>query len=206
MGNKQPKKQQPEETASDKLFETIWEFKMQARELAKQSKKSELEKDQKIKSVKLAIENNRPEAAKLAATDAIRKANEAKRYLNLSYKVEAIHGKLKTAYQTQKLNENMQNMTQKMGQALGAMDLVKVNENISTFEKMFDNLDVNAELMDKAMDNIDAGSYAEKDVNNLITQVAQVNNLKMQNEFADIKNEADVQKDVDKNKILDIVK
>jgi hypothetical protein len=80
----------------------------------------------------------------------------------------------------------MQNLTATMSNALGAMDLVKVNETMMGFEKMFDNLDVNAEFMDRVMDNVNAGTYEEKDVSNLIGQVAQEFNLKMQDEFADI--------------------
>lgn len=195
MGNKQAKPKEPEQSTSDKLFETIFEFKMQAKELAKQSKKSEKEKDAMITKVKQAIEQNKPEAAKLFAQDAIRKANEAKKYLALSYKIEAVHSKLKSAYQSQKINESMANMTMKMGDALGAMDLVKVNETMNTFEKMFDNVDVNAQLMDQAMENIDAGTYAEKDVSNLIMQVAKANNMEVENTFAEIKAEADKPKE-----------
>jgi hypothetical protein len=80
----------------------------------------------------------------------------------------------------------MQNLTTTMSSALGAMDLVKVNETMQNFEKMFDNLDVNAEFMDRVMDNVNAGTYEEKDVNGLIGQIAQEFNLKLKDEFSDI--------------------
>ena len=57
---------------------------------------------------------------------------------------------------------------------------------MKNFEKLFDNLDVNAELMDKVMDNVNAGAYNEKDVNNLINQVAHENNLKIEDEFGSV--------------------
>ena len=80
----------------------------------------------------------------------------------------------------------MQQLTGTMYNALGAMDLVKVNETMGQFEKMFDNLDVNAEFMDRVMDNVNAGTYEEKDVNSLIGQVAQEFNIKLEDQFADI--------------------
>jgi hypothetical protein len=80
----------------------------------------------------------------------------------------------------------MGQLTSTMCGALNAMDLVKVNETMKNFEKMFDNLDVNAEFMDRVMDNVNAGTYEEKDVNNLIGQVAQEFSLKLQDEFSDI--------------------
>ena len=192
MGNEQPKKQPPpQQSPSDKLFETIFEFKMQAKELGKQAKKSEKERDVMYEKVKKAISENKPEAAKLYATDAIRKRNEAVKYEMLSYKLEAVHSKLKSAYQTTKLNENMSKIVNSMSNALGTMDLVKISENMGQFEKMFDDLDANAQLMDKAMDNIDAGSYAERDVSNLIMQVAQMNSMQVSNQFDEIVQNSD---------------
>lgn len=84
------------------------------------------------------------------------------------------------------MTENMGELTSKMHSAMSSMDLVKVNETMNNFEKMFDNLDVNAEFMDRVMDNVTAGTYHEKDVNGLIGQVAEEFNLKLENEFSDI--------------------
>jgi len=54
---------------------------------------------------------------------------------------------------------------------------------MSQFETMFDNLGVQAEIMDQVMDNVQAGSYAESDVSNLINQVREENSLKVTAEF-----------------------
>ena len=77
-------------------------------------------------------------------------------------------------------------MTGKLFNALGGMDLVKVNETMGNFEKMFDNLDVNNELMNQVFDNVNAGAYNEKEVNGLIGQVAEEFNMKLEGEFSDI--------------------
>jgi len=91
----------------------------------------------------------------------------------------------------------MQDMTGKLFSALGTMDLVKVNETMGTFEKMFDNLDVNNELMNQVFDNVNAGAYNEKEVNGLIGQVAEEFNMKLEGEFSDIsvKQKAGAQKE-----------
>lgn len=88
-------------------------------------------------------------------------------------------------------------MTGKLFSALGTMDLVKVNETMGTFEKMFDNLDVNNELMNQVFDNVNAGAYNEKEVNGLIGQVAEEFNMKLEGEFSDIsvKQKAGAQKE-----------
>jgi hypothetical protein len=80
----------------------------------------------------------------------------------------------------------MQSMTQKLSGALGAMDLVKINETMTNFETMFDNLDVNNDLMNQVFDNVNAGTINEKEVSTLISQVAEEHNMKLEGEFSEI--------------------
>ena len=80
----------------------------------------------------------------------------------------------------------MQSMTSKLYSALGSMDLVKVNETMTNFETMFDNLDVNNEMMNQVFDNVNAGTHNEKEVNKLIGQVAEEFNMKLEGEFSEI--------------------
>ena len=103
MGNKQPEVPYPKENASDKMFDMIFDFKMMVKEFKKESAKAENAEKAAILKVKEAIENNLGEAAKLHAADAIRKKNEARRYLVLSSKIDAVHSRLQNAYQTQKV-------------------------------------------------------------------------------------------------------
>ena len=105
MGNKQPKPKVPEESASDKMFDMIFDMKMMAKEFDKNAKKSEKEEKQVKLKVKSAIEKNDMNAAKMYAQDAMRKKNETKRYTALSFKIDAVHSRLKNAYQTQKVKK-----------------------------------------------------------------------------------------------------
>ena len=105
MGNKQEKPKQPEQSASDKMFDMIFEFKMMAKEFDKNAKKSAIEEKNTKLKVKSAIEKNDMNAAKMYAQDAIRKKNETKRYQALSFKIDAVHSRLKNAYQTQKVKK-----------------------------------------------------------------------------------------------------
>lgn len=80
-----------------------------------------------------------------------------------------------------------------MTSALGSMDLVQVNEVMNGFETMFDNLDVNSELMNGVFDNVNAGATNEKEVNNLIEQVAVGFGMQLEGDFAEIKTASKVQ-------------
>jgi hypothetical protein len=101
----------------------------------------------------------------------------------------------------------MSQMTSKLFSAMKGLDLVQVNETMTNFEKMFDNLDVNNEMMNQVFDNVNAGTHNEKAVNGLISQVAEEFNMKLEGEFSDIavkqqeKNTEINQKNVVANKV-----
>ena len=187
MGNEQPKKPQaPPQDPSDKLFDTMFEFKMMSKSMAKESTKAESQSKALVEKVKKCIAKGDYEQAKVAASDAIRQKNMVKRYRVLSSKVDTIAQRLKTAYQNQRLTEQMQSLTQQLLGAGSVMDIVKMTETMSNFEKLFDDLDVNSNMMDQVFDNVNAGTVNENEVNQLIGQIAQQNGLKLSEEFEDV--------------------
>jgi charged multivesicular body protein 1 len=103
MGNKIEKKPEIKQSPSDQMFDMIFEFKSIAKQMKRESAKADNQERQSILKVKEAIEKNLPEAAKMHATDAIRKKNEARRYLILSSKLDAVYSRLQAAYNTQKV-------------------------------------------------------------------------------------------------------
>ncbi len=103
MGNKVEKKPEVKQSPSDQMFDTIFEFKSVAKQMKKESTKAEAGERQAILRVKDAIEKNLPDQAKIHAADAIRKKNEARRYLILSSKLDAVYSRLQNAYNTQRV-------------------------------------------------------------------------------------------------------
>ena len=188
MGNDQPKgPQPPPQDPSDKMFDTMFEFKMMAKSMAKESANVEKQSKALVEKVKKCIAKGDYEQAKVAASDAIRQKNMVKRYRVLSSKVETISQRLKTAYQNQRLSEQMQSLTKQLLGAGNAMDIVKMTETMSNFEKLFDDLDVNSNMMDQVFDNVNAGTVNENEVNQLIGQIAQQNGMQLSEEFEDVK-------------------
>lgn len=190
---KSPQKEEVKNT-QDILFETIFEFKNQANQLSKESKKADKEKELMVEKIKQAFSKNKPDEARLYAENVFKKKNAAIKYELLSLKLLAVHSKLKDAYQAQKLSDNIQSMVTKMSGALNNMNLEKISETMMNFEKIFDNLDVNTKVMEKALDNIDTGSYEDQDVNTLIVQIAQAQNIELSSNFDEIKKNHDPSK------------
>ncbi len=179
---KQPQPQDP----SDKLFDTMFEFKMMAKSMERESKKSDAQSKNLIKKVKACIAKGDYDQAKVAASDAIRQKNMVKRYRVLSSKIDAVAQKLKSAYQNQKLSEQITSLTQQLVGANNMMDIVKMTETMGNFEKLFDDLDVNSNMMDQVFDNVNAGTVNEQEVKQLIGQIAQQNGMKLSEEFDDV--------------------
>ena len=180
------KMQMPPEDPADKMFDAMFEFKMMAKQMAKESKKAESQSKSLVEKVKKCIAKGDYEQAKNAASDAIRQKNMVKRYRVLSSKVDTIAQRLKTAYQNQRLTEQMQSLTQQLLGAGSVMDIVKMTETMSNFEKLFDDLDVNSNMMDQVFDNVNAGTVNENEVNQLIGQIAQQNGMKLSEDFDNV--------------------
>jgi charged multivesicular body protein 1 len=180
MGNEQKRPPQPPpQDPSDKIFDTMFEFKMMSKSMSKESTKAESQSKALVKKVKDCIAKGDYEHAKLAASDAIRQKNMVKRYRALSSKIDTVGQRLQAAYQNQRLTEQMQSLTNQLLGAGNAMDIVKMTETMANFEKLFDDLDVNSNMMDQVFDN-------EQEVNQLIGQIAQQNGMKLSDEFNDV--------------------
>ena len=187
MGNDEPKKKhRPPQDPSDKMFDTMFEFKMMGKQMAKEAKKSENQNKNLIKKVKDCIAKGDYEQAKVAASDAIRQKNQVRRYRVLSSKIDTVAQRLQSAYQNQRLTEQMQSLTQQMVGAGNMMDMVKMTETMANFEKLFDDLDVNSAMMDQVFDNVNAGTVNDAEVNTLIQQVAQQNGMKLSEDFDNV--------------------
>ena len=187
MGNDEPKKKhRPPQDPSDKMFDTMFEFKMMGKSMAKEAKKAENQNKNLIKKVKDCIAKGDYEQAKVAASDAIRQKNQVRRYRVLSSKIDTVAQRLQSAYQNQRLTEQMQSLTQQMVGAGNMMDMVKMTETMANFEKLFDDLDVNSVMMDQVFDNVNAGTVNDAEVNTLIQQVAQQNGMKLSEDFDNV--------------------
>ncbi len=186
MGNEPKKPQRPPQDPSDKMFDTMFEFKMMGKSMAKEAKKAENQNKNLIKKVKDCIAKGDYEQAKVAASDAIRQKNQVRRYRVLSSKIDTVAQRLQSAYQNQRLTEQMQSLTQQMVGAGNMMDMVKMTETMANFEKLFDDLDVNGVMMDQVFDNVNAGTVNDAEVNTLIQQVAQQNGMKLSEDFDNV--------------------
>jgi charged multivesicular body protein 1 len=156
---------------SDALFNKIFEFRQQAKQMEKQAAKSKASQDFYTKKVKEAIQKNNPTLAKQYGEQALRARSDANRYRTLASKVASVSSKLQAAHQNHQLTSQMANLVNQMSSmnfnAVGAV------ETMEKFEKMFDNLDVQTKMMDDVLDNLNTGTVNDREVNELLQQCAE---------------------------------
>ena len=187
MDPEQPKKEK--KLSNDEMFDKIFEFKMMAKQFAKESKKAENEYKKNLTKTKNLMEKGKYDQARVTAADAIRKKNEINRYQVLSSKIDTIAQRLQSAMQTNQLTEKMSQLTNLMaGSGDKLNDIVQLADTMENFEKMFDDLDVNNAMMNEVMNNVNAGTIDDNEVNLLVNQVAEANGMKIMDSLNNAEN------------------
>ena len=166
---------------SDDLFDNIFEFKMMAKQMANEAQKAKKNKEKSMNKIKTALKKNNPSLAKQYAEEALRYKKDIARYTNLSHKLGVVTSKLQQAYKTNQLTQSMKNVVSKMKGIANLNDVTKMMETMNNFEQMFDNIDVNANIMGEVLDNVNAGSVSDQEVNNLIDMIQEQNAMGMEN-------------------------
>lgn len=155
----------------------LFQLKFTAKQLERQSKKSEKnEKAQKLK-LKKAIEQGNMDGARIYAQNAIREKNQALNYLRLASRVDAVSSRVETAVRMKAVTGSMANIVKAMDKSMKQMDLEKITHVMDQFEKQFEDLDVQAEYVENAMNQTTTLSTPADQVDLLISQVADDFNL-----------------------------
>ena len=79
----------------------------------------------------------------------------------------------------QTINRSMAGIVKALDKSLQANNLEQVAATMDQFEKQFENLDIQSEFVNDAMNNQAAMSTPEDEVNNLLMQVADENSLEL---------------------------
>lgn len=150
----------------------LFNLKFAAKELERNSKRAEKqEKSEKLKAKK-CIQNNQIESAKIHAENAIRQKNQAINYLRMAARVDAVASRVQTAVTTKKVTTSMGGVVKAMDSAMKSMNLEKISGIMDTFEKQFEDLDVQSSYMENTMSSTTTVSTPQTEVDTLMQQIA----------------------------------
>lgn len=95
--------------------------------------------------------------------------------------------RLETAVRMNTVTKSMKGVVKGMDKGLASMNVDKISATMDKFERQFEDLDVKAAYMDTAMNATTASATPVDQVDELVMMVADENNLKLGEEFGDLR-------------------
>eukprot|EP00850_Spirogloea_muscicola_P001004 SM000004S14874 [mRNA] locus=s4:51655:52269:+ [translate_table: standard] len=163
----------------EKLLEQIFQLRFTSKSLVRQSKKCEKEEKEEKLKVKRAIEKGNMDGARIYAQNAIRKRTEQLNYLRLASRLDAVVARLDSQAKMNVVTKSMGNIVKALDSALASNNLQKISETMDQFEKQSDNMEVQSQFVQAAMQGSTSLSTPEDDVNSLMQQVADDHGLEV---------------------------
>jgi len=161
------------------LENQLFNLKFAAKQFAKQSTKCEKKEKQEKLKLKQSIEKGNVEGARIYAQNAIREKNQALNYLRLASRIDAVASKIETAVRMKGVTRAMAGIVKGMEAAMKTMDMAKITAVMDQFEKQFEDLDVQTEYVEQAMNQSTALTTPADQVDLLIQQVAEEHGLEV---------------------------
>nr|VZI40977.1 unnamed protein product [Spirometra erinaceieuropaei] len=154
------------------LEDQLIELKFNAKQLVSLSKKCDKEEKEAKEKLKKAIVAGNQEGARIYAENAIRKKNESLNYLRMSSKVDGVAARVQTAVTMSSVTKSMRCVVRDMSAAMKSMNLEAVSALMDRFEREFENLDVQSQVMEGTMSNTTTLSTPAGEVDALMKEAA----------------------------------
>ncbi|GLC38019.1 hypothetical protein PLESTB_000445500 [Pleodorina starrii] len=163
----------------DKLLDQIFNLKFTAKQLARSAVKAEKEEKSEKLKIKKAMEKGNMEGARIYAQNAIRKKNEQLNYMKLASRLDATVSRLESQAKMQMVQKNMAGIVKSLEKAMASNNLETIANTMTQFEKQFENLDLQTQVVDDVMGAQASLSTPEDEVSALMNQVAEEHGLEV---------------------------
>lgn len=169
------------------LQEQVFNLKLTAKSMQKQSAKAEAKAKQDRVKVKESIEKKNQDVARVHAENAIRQQQLSLTLLRLSSRLSAVAARVEASANMSTIGNNMKDIVSSLGIALDSMDVEKLSMTMDEFEKQVEALDIQSAVMEKSIQTTTASTTPEDQVEQLMRQVADEHKLEFQSTFDNIK-------------------
>ncbi|TPP66544.1 Charged multivesicular body protein 1 [Fasciola gigantica] len=161
----------------------LFNLRYAAKNLQRSAAKCEKAEKEEQRKIKIALTKNNHEGARIHAENSIRQKNQAVSFLRMAARVDAVCARVQTAITLKGITQNMSSVVKSMDAAAKSMDLEKLMKLMDSFEKNFENLDVQSQVMDSTMSNTVTLSTPEDQVSGLMKKVADEAGIELTNEL-----------------------
>merc|ERR1719228_1063310 len=126
------------------------------------------------------------EGAQIYAQNAIRAKNQSLNYLKLSARMDAVAARVQTAIDMKLLAKDMKQVTRSMDSIMKTMNIEDISKNMDKFEQQFEDMDLNSQYMEQAMDTSTAQTTPQSQVDDLMSQIADENGIELDSKLAEV--------------------
>ncbi|KAF6773919.1 hypothetical protein AHF37_07403 [Paragonimus kellicotti] len=176
-------RQYGESSATVYMENQLFNLKFAAKSLEREAVRCEKVEREEQSKIKNDLKKGNSEGARIHAENAIRNKNQALSYRRMSARVDAVCSRVQTAITLKAITGNMASVVKSMDAAAKSMDLEKMVKLMDQFEKNFENLDVQSQVMDSTMGNTVTLSVPDDQVSGLMKKVADEAGLELNDEL-----------------------
>ncbi|KAH7343547.1 Snf7 family [Rhizoctonia solani] len=162
------------------LEKSLFQLKFTAKSLNRQSKKAQKDENTEKAKLKKALQQGNTDGARIYASNAIRKKNEALNLLRLASRIDAVASRVETAVTMKQVTGNMTSVVKSMDKAVESMNLERISLVMDKFESQFADLDVQTSYMEDTMQSTTAVSTPQDQIDTLMSQMADEANIELE--------------------------
>ncbi|QRW16239.1 vacuolar protein-sorting-associated protein 46 [Rhizoctonia solani] len=163
--------------------ESLFQLKFTAKTLNRQSKKAQKDENTEKAKLKKALQQGNTDGARIYASNAIRKKNEALNLLRLASRIDAVASRVETAVTMKQVTGNMTSVVKSMDKAVESMNLERISLVMDKFESQFADLDVQTSYMEDTMQSTTAVSTPQDQIDTLMSQMADEANIELEQDM-----------------------
>ncbi|CAE6417656.1 unnamed protein product [Rhizoctonia solani] len=165
------------------LEKSLFQLKFTAKTLNRQSKKAQKDENTEKAKLKKALQQGNTDGARIYASNAIRKKNEALNLLRLASRIDAVASRVETAVTMKQVTGNMTSVVKSMDKAVESMNLERISLVMDKFESQFADLDVQTSYMEDTMQSTTAVSTPQDQIDTLMSQMADEANIELEQDM-----------------------
>jgi len=166
------------------LEKSLFQLKLTAKTLQRQATKANRDERSEKAKLKKALQQGNTEGARIYASNAIRKQNEALNLLRLGSRIDAVASRVETAVTMRQITGSMTSVVKGMDKAMETMNLERISLIMDKFEGQFADLDVQTSYMESTMGSTVATSTPQDQIDLLLKQTADENNIELRHELS----------------------
>jgi len=171
----------------DKFFTIISEIKLTIKDYNKEAVKSTKSKENSIQLLKKALKDKIPNAAKEHLTNILHSSKAVTSNLMIASKLDAITNRLKFAFKTKNLTDKVAKVTLALSDKMkNPFNPFELRECLVSFEESFDDLQIKGDISSKVLESIDNKTMVEKEVEDLIKELAIEHKIELSQKFAEM--------------------